>query len=163
MCPTKQQRSNTPTPHIRLQVWPLLVDYFYRDSITVSEGNALALLSLSRQLLISSVDAYCLEFIGQHLDTYNCIRYLRKAVKHNISDIQQQCVALTAQGAGGITWFACDATCGSSRQAAAVLPRPCICAALRPHCALSTPCAINHPTMQCIHLHGSHNAGGVHL
>lgn len=81
-----------------LQVWPLLVDYFYKDSITVNEGNALALLSLSRQLLVSSVDAYCLEFIGQHLHTSNCIRYLRKAVKHNISDIQQQCVALAAQG-----------------------------------------------------------------
>ncbi|WIA22823.1 hypothetical protein OEZ86_009773 [Tetradesmus obliquus] len=79
-------------------VWPLLVDYFYKDSITVNEGNALALLSLSRQLLVSSVDAYCLEFIGQHLHTSNCIRYLRKAVKHNISDIQQQCVALAAQG-----------------------------------------------------------------
>jgi hypothetical protein len=91
-------------------VWPLLVDYFYRDSITVNEGNALALLSLSRQLLVSSVDAYCLEFIGQHLDTYNCIRYLRKAVKHNISDIQQQCVALAAQGAVGIACVACNAT-----------------------------------------------------
>jgi hypothetical protein len=91
-------------------VWPLLVDYFYRDSITVNEGNALALLSLSRQLLVSSVDAYCLEFIGQHLDTYNCIRYLRKAVKHNISDIQQQCVALAAQGALGIACVACNGT-----------------------------------------------------
>eukprot|EP00882_Tetradesmus_deserticola_P021830 GHRQ01023637.1.p1 GENE.GHRQ01023637.1~~GHRQ01023637.1.p1 ORF type:complete len:189 (+),score=70.61 GHRQ01023637.1:125-691(+) len=79
-------------------VWPLLVDYFYRDSIAVNEGNALALLSLSRQLLVSSVDAYCLDFVRQHLHTSNCIRYLRKAVTHNISDIQQQCVALAAQG-----------------------------------------------------------------
>lgn len=98
-----------------LQVWPLLVDYFYKDSITVNEGNALALLSLSRQLLVSSVDAYCLEFIGQHLHTSNCIRYLRKAVKHNISDIQQQCVALAAQGTPQHCWqqihIECNALC----------------------------------------------------
>jgi hypothetical protein len=80
------------------QVWPLLVDYFYRDSITISEENVLALLSLSRQLLVSSVDQYCLEFISQHLSTANCISYLRGTVKHNIHDIQEQCVALAAQG-----------------------------------------------------------------
>lgn len=80
------------------EVWPLLVDYFYRDSITINEGNALALLALSRQLLVTSVDSYCLEFVTQHLDTANCITYLRKAVKYNISDIQQQCIALAAQG-----------------------------------------------------------------
>lgn len=91
----------TPPPRGPPQVWPLLVDYFYQDSITVSEGNVLALLALSRQLLVSSVDEYCQDFIREHLDTSNCISYLHKAVKYNISDIQQQCIALAAQGALG--------------------------------------------------------------
>lgn len=80
------------------QVWPSLVDYFYQDSLTISEGNVLALLALSRQLLVSSVDQYCLDFVQEHLNTSNCISYLHKAVKYNITDIQQQCIALAAQG-----------------------------------------------------------------
>jgi hypothetical protein len=120
--------------HVCLQVWPLLVDYFYRDSITINEGNALALLSLSRQLLVSSVDAYCLEFIGQHLDTSNCIRYLRKAVKHNISDIQQQCVALAAQGAGRFVSLRERAEPGRAAGICAALAMPL---PMPRHCALA--------------------------
>jgi hypothetical protein len=37
-------------------VWPLLVDFFYRDIITICESNCVALLALSRQLLVASVD-----------------------------------------------------------------------------------------------------------
>jgi Na+/citrate or Na+/malate symporter len=49
--------------HDITQVWPLLVDYFYRDSLTISEHNVCALLALSRQLLVASVDQYCLDFL----------------------------------------------------------------------------------------------------
>lgn len=74
------------------------MDYFYEDSITISEGNVCALLALSRQLLVASVDGYCIDFVDQHLSTTNCIAYLRQAVKYNIADIQQRAITLAAQG-----------------------------------------------------------------
>eukprot|EP00879_Flechtneria_rotunda_P030061 GHRR01032588.1.p2 GENE.GHRR01032588.1~~GHRR01032588.1.p2 ORF type:complete len:107 (-),score=28.56 GHRR01032588.1:378-698(-) len=75
-----------------------MVDYFYRDEIMVSEATVLPLLALSRQLLVSAVDRYCLDFVSQHLSTSNCISYLRQAVKCNIQDTQQQCITLAARG-----------------------------------------------------------------
>jgi hypothetical protein len=83
---------------LALQVWPLLVDYFYRDSITIAEDNVCALLALSRQLLVGPVCQYCSDFVAQHLTTGNCITYLRQAEKYQLHDIQQQAVALAAQG-----------------------------------------------------------------
>lgn len=80
------------------QVWPLLVDYFYRDTITISQDNVCALLALSRQLLVAPVCQYCTEFVAQHLTTANCIAYLRQAEKYQLHDIQQQAVVLAAQG-----------------------------------------------------------------
>lgn len=85
-----------------VQVWPLLVDYFYKDRITISQDNACALLALSRQLLVGPVCQYCTEFVSQHLTTGNCISYLRQAEKYQLHDIQQQAVALAAQGAAGL-------------------------------------------------------------
>jgi hypothetical protein len=79
---------------------------------------------------VSSVDAYCLDFIGQHLNTSNCIRYLRKAVKHNISDIQQQCVALAAQG----THSRSNATCLVQSSVQSCMPT-CCNKAWQPHIA----------------------------
>lgn len=79
-------------------MWPRLVDYFYRDSITISQDNVCALLALSRQLLVTAVANYCTEYVAEHLSTSNCIDYLRQAEKYHIHDIQQQAVALAAQG-----------------------------------------------------------------
>lgn len=84
------------------QVWPLLVDYFYRDSITITQHNVCPLLALSRQLLVTPVCHFCTEFIGQHLTTANCISYLRQAERYHLHDIQQQAVALAAQGDEGV-------------------------------------------------------------
>jgi hypothetical protein len=81
-----------------VQVWPMLVDYFYKDSITISQDTVCALLALSRQLLVSPVCQYCSDFVAQHLTTSNCIDYLRQAEKYQLHDIQQQAVALAAQG-----------------------------------------------------------------
>eukprot|EP00879_Flechtneria_rotunda_P007104 GHRR01007456.1.p1 GENE.GHRR01007456.1~~GHRR01007456.1.p1 ORF type:complete len:342 (+),score=91.99 GHRR01007456.1:269-1294(+) len=94
--------SRTKTVELHLEnaeeVWPIMVDYFYRDEIMVSEATVLPLLALSRQLLVSAVDRYCLDFVSQHLSTSNCISYLRQAVKCNIQDTQQQCITLAARG-----------------------------------------------------------------
>lgn len=77
------------------------MDYFYRDSITISQDNVCALLALSRQLLVLPVAAYCADYVAAHLSTSNCIYYLRQAEKYHIHDIQQQAVALAAQGGWG--------------------------------------------------------------
>jgi hypothetical protein len=90
------------------QVWPMLVDYFYRDSITIAEDNVCALLALSRQLLVVPVCQYCSDFVAQHLTTGNCIAYLRQAERYQLHDIQQQAVALAAQGEA-CRWQKCGA------------------------------------------------------
>lgn len=90
--------SHADCPPLWSQVWPMLVDYFYRDSITISQDNVCALLALSRQLLVGPVCQYCSDFVAQHLTTGNCIAYLRQAEKYQLHDIQQQAVALAAQG-----------------------------------------------------------------
>lgn len=83
------------------------MDYFYSDKITISSDNACALLALSRQLLVAPVCQYCTEFVSQQLTTGNCISYLRKAEKYQLHDIQQQAVALAAQGAAwAVEWHA---------------------------------------------------------
>jgi hypothetical protein len=76
----------------------MLVDYFYKDSISISQDTVCALLALSRQLLVLPVCQYCSDFVAQHLTTSNCIDYLRQAEKYQLHDIQQQAVALAAQG-----------------------------------------------------------------
>lgn len=81
------------------EVWPMLVDYFYTDLITVTEDNVLAVMALSRQLLVASVDGYCCNFINERLNVSNCISYLRQAVKYNIDNVQKDCIALAAKGA----------------------------------------------------------------
>lgn len=90
-----ESRSKTIELHLEKceDVWPLVVDYFYSDSITVDEGNACALLALSRQLLISQLDGFCTDFLQRHLSTPNCLSYLRQVCDVWPSGGEWRCVS----------------------------------------------------------------------
>lgn len=83
---------------IPLEAWPVLIDYFYSDTIVISESNVIGLLALARQLLVTTVDGYCMDFIHQKLNIDNCFQYLRESVKYSIHDLQRDCVKLAAKG-----------------------------------------------------------------
>jgi hypothetical protein len=80
------------------RVWEQLVSYFYSDKLHLDDDNVMAMLSLSRQLMVHSVDSYCLSFVRERLACDNCLSYLREAVTYGIFDLQKDCVALCAQG-----------------------------------------------------------------
>ncbi len=86
-----------PSPHL-----PAQCEFFYTDSIHITESNVMPLLALARQLLVGTVDSYCTDFVAQRLGVPNCLRYLRQAVTFQLSDIQKDCVTLAAQGAHGV-------------------------------------------------------------
>lgn len=139
--PSRQLAASQPLPtnHTARQVWPTLVDYFYTDSITLAEDNVVALLALARQLLVHSVDDFCGDFVTRHLSTHNCLAYLRQAVKYHTGDIQQQCVALAAQGEHAVPGWAPfawpvfkDAPCSAARCAGDVHLPPAAGAACCP-------------------------------
>ncbi|KAF8066325.1 klhl40b [Scenedesmus sp. PABB004] len=110
------------------EVWPALVDYFYSDTIPINDDNVLPLLSLARQLLVPTVDSFCLDFVSSRLSVDNCISYLRRAAKYAIDDIQQTCIELAAQGFQFI--FDADVAGLGPAQVLAILRHP----ALLVHC-----------------------------
>lgn len=79
-------------------VWEQLVSYFYSDKLHLDDNNVMAMLSLARQLMVHSVDSYCLSFVRERLSCENCLSYLREAVRYGIFDLQKDCIALCAQG-----------------------------------------------------------------
>jgi hypothetical protein len=83
-----------------LDAWPQLVDYFYTDLVYITEENVMPLLALSRLLMVNAVDKYCLDFVRERLAVDNCLHYLKEAVKYDIHELQDECVALAAKGRG---------------------------------------------------------------
>ena len=79
-------------------VWEQLVGFFYTDKIHLDGSNVLPLLALARQLMVNSVDGFCLSYVRERLQTDNCLHYLREAVRYGLYDLQKDCIALCAQG-----------------------------------------------------------------
>ncbi|EFJ48985.1 hypothetical protein VOLCADRAFT_90371 [Volvox carteri f. nagariensis] len=78
--------------------WPALVEYFYTDRVRLDDSNALPLLALARQLLVSELDSYCMDYVYGRLCVANCLVYMRAAVRFAFHDLHAECVALAAQG-----------------------------------------------------------------
>ncbi|GFR52649.1 hypothetical protein Agub_g15241, partial [Astrephomene gubernaculifera] len=57
--------------------WPSLIRYFYSDRILLNDANALPLLALARQLLVSELDSYCTAFVRERMCAANCLEHLR--------------------------------------------------------------------------------------
>ncbi|GLI63783.1 hypothetical protein VaNZ11_006864 [Volvox africanus] len=77
--------------------WPTLVDYFYTDRVRLDGFNALPLLALARQLMVSELDAYCMDYVSGTLCAGNCLTHLRASVRFAFHDLHAECAALAAQ------------------------------------------------------------------
>ncbi|GIL61430.1 hypothetical protein Vafri_15878 [Volvox africanus] len=77
--------------------WPTLVDYFYTDRVRLDGVNALPLLALARQLMVSELDAYCTDYVSGILCAGNCLAHLRASVRFAFHDLHAECAALAAQ------------------------------------------------------------------
>eukprot|EP00195_Chlamydomonas_chlamydogama_P009877 CAMPEP_0202904554 /NCGR_PEP_ID=MMETSP1392-20130828/29972_1 /ASSEMBLY_ACC=CAM_ASM_000868 /TAXON_ID=225041 /ORGANISM="Chlamydomonas chlamydogama, Strain SAG 11-48b" /LENGTH=535 /DNA_ID=CAMNT_0049592221 /DNA_START=68 /DNA_END=1672 /DNA_ORIENTATION=+ len=78
--------------------WEQLVEYFYTDTLLITDDNVLPLMALSRQLLIPTVDSYCIDYVKARLKPENCLKYLRDAVQYNLHDLQYESTTLAARG-----------------------------------------------------------------
>lgn len=93
--------SKTRTIHLEIDKglahFPTVIRYFYSDIAAINGTNVLPLLSLARQLLVASLESYCTAFLQQHLNKRSCLAFLRDAVKHSLSDVASNCVAIFAK------------------------------------------------------------------
>ncbi|GFR50587.1 hypothetical protein Agub_g12861 [Astrephomene gubernaculifera] len=78
-------------------IWPLLIEYFYTEEITLTDSNVLALFAASRELLIPAIQDYCSDFTQSSLEASNAIQFLSQAVQYNCEQFRASCVALVAQ------------------------------------------------------------------
>ncbi|GLI64801.1 hypothetical protein VaNZ11_008207 [Volvox africanus] len=77
--------------------WPLLIEYFYTEEITLTDTNVLALFAASRELMIPAIQDYCADFAQSSLDSSNAIQFLSQAVQYNCDQFRSSCVTLVAQ------------------------------------------------------------------
>ncbi|KAG2447529.1 hypothetical protein HYH02_007453 [Chlamydomonas schloesseri] len=76
--------------------WPLLVNYFYTEEITLTDANVLALFAASRELLIPAIQDFCADFAQNSLEPSNALSFLRQAVQYNCDAFRTSCVSLVA-------------------------------------------------------------------
>ncbi|KAG2425797.1 hypothetical protein HXX76_013422 [Chlamydomonas incerta] len=76
--------------------WPLLIDYFYTEEITLTDANVLALFAASRELLIPAIQDFCADFAQNSLEPSNALSFLRQAVQYNCDAFRTSCATLVA-------------------------------------------------------------------
>ncbi|PNW73103.1 hypothetical protein CHLRE_14g618900v5 [Chlamydomonas reinhardtii] len=76
--------------------WPLLIEYFYTEEITLTDANVLALFAASRELLIPAIQDFCADFAQNSLEPSNALSFLRQAVQYNCDAFRTSCVTLVA-------------------------------------------------------------------
>lgn len=59
-------------------------------------GNVMALLAMSRELMVTQVQEYCTEYSQTSLDSDNAIQYLSQAVQFNCDTFRESCLSLVA-------------------------------------------------------------------
>jgi len=80
------------------KVWSELLQYFYTEEIVLTDENVLALLALSRELMVAKIQEYCADFVQNSLESSNAIEYLNQAVQFNCEGFRESCISLVAEG-----------------------------------------------------------------
>ncbi|KAL6751360.1 BTB/POZ protein [Haematococcus lacustris] len=79
-------------------VWPTMLEFFYSDELVLTRETVLPMLALARQLMVKSIEDWCMDFAQNSLETGNAIQYLNQAVQFNCDSFRDSCVTLVAEG-----------------------------------------------------------------
>ncbi|GFH20400.1 predicted protein, partial [Haematococcus lacustris] len=65
-----------------------MLEFFYSDELVLTRETVLPMLALARQLMVKSIEDWCMDFAQNSLETGNAIQYLNQAVQVMLEVLQ---------------------------------------------------------------------------